>query len=203
MTTNQPSKTLLWGLLLSFTIVWIWAAIKPLYYDDWLIENVLVALFVPVMFVLWKKNILSNSSYVMITLFMILHVIGSHYTYSEVPFGETLGKWVGSERNTYDRLVHLSFGLFFVYPILEFKEKVVEIRGFWAYFVAFMVISAMAGFYEVIEWVGAASLDPEAGAAFLGTQGDEWDAQKDMVLAIIGAFIVLTMVRLKRVFIKV
>ena len=202
MSVSTPSKYLLWILLTLFVATWIWAAIEPLYYDDWLIENVLVALFVPIMFVLWKKNALSSASYVMITLFMVLHVVGSHYTYSEVPFGETLGMWWGAERNMYDRLVHLGFGVLFALPIYEVMKRVARIEGFWICFVTFMVISAIAGFYEVIEWVGAATLDPEAGAAFLGTQGDEWDAQKDMILAMIGSFAFLILLRLKRVFIK-
>jgi putative membrane protein len=130
----------------------------------------------------------------MITIFMILHVIGSHYTYAEVPFGVNLGEWVGSERNMYDRLVHLLFGVLIVYPLFEVIKYVAKIEGFWTYFVSFMVISAFAGFYEVFEWIGTQIVDPEAGAAFLGTQGDEWDAQKDMVLAMAGSLLFLIFV---------
>ena len=125
---------------------------------------------------------------------MILHVIGSHYTYAKTPFGDTLGSWLGSERNMYDRLVHFSFGFLLVYPIREVCVRVGRMRGFWGYFVPFMIISAMGGFYEVIEWIAAVNVDPVAGSAFLGTQGDEWDAQKDIVLAVIGAFISMTFV---------
>ena len=193
--SKEKSNKLLYSILTtSFAIVWIWAAIHPLHFNDWLIENFLVLLTVPLIFYTSKYFKFSNTSYIMITFFMILHVIGSHYTYSEVPFGVTLGEWWETERNMYDRLVHLLFGVLFVYPLFELLKGVAKINGFWTYFVAFMVMSAFAGFYEVFEWVGAQIVDPEAGAAFLGTQGDEWDAQKDMALAMVGSLFMLTII---------
>jgi putative membrane protein len=177
-----------------FIVVWIWAAYEPKHFDDWLLENILVFIFVPIIYLTGRYFRLSKLSYTLITVFMILHVIGSHYTYAETPFGETLKEWLGSDRNMYDRLVHLTFGLLLVYPIREISVRIAKTRGFWGYFVPFMIISAMAGFYEVIEWIAAINVDPVAGSAFLGTQGDEWDAQKDMALAIVGAFITLFIV---------
>ncbi len=181
-------------LTILFLATWIWAAIEPKHFDDWLLENILVFIFVPFIFYTGKYFRLSMISYIFITIFMILHVIGSHYTYAEVPFGKDIGAYVGSDRNMYDRLVHLLFGVLIIYPIREIAVRIVKMRGFWGYFVPFMIISALAGFYEVIEWLAAISVDPVAGSAFLGTQGDEWDAQKDMFLAIVGAFGTLTIV---------
>ena len=193
--SNKKSNKLLYSILTtSFTIVWIWAAINPLHFNDWLIENFLVAITMPLIFYTSKYFKFSNIAYIMIILFMILHVIGSHYTYAEVPFGVNLGEWVGSERNMYDRLVHLLFGVLIAYPLFEVIKYVAKIEGFWTYFVSFMVISAFAGFYEVFEWVGAQIVDPEAGDAFLGTQGDIWDAQKDMALAMVGSLFMLTII---------
>ena len=196
----QKNKLLYITLTLLFAIAWIWAAINPLHPDDWILENVLVVLFVP--FVFWASRyfVFSNTSYVLVTVFMILHVIGSHYTYAEVPFGVNLGEWIGAERNMYDRLVHLLFGVVFTYPLFEYLQKKVQVKGFLVYFVSFMTVSAFAGFYEVIEWIAASVVDPEAGAAFLGTQGDIWDAQKDMALAVVGSFVVLCIVWLSRLF---
>ena len=196
----QKNKLLYITLTLLFAIAWIWAAINPLHPDDWILENVLVVLFVP--FVFWASRyfVFSNTSYVLVTVFMILHVIGSHYTYAEVPFGVNLGEWIGAERNMYDRLVHLLFGVVFTYPLFEYLQKKVQVKGFLVYFVSFMTVSAFAGFYEVIEWIAASVVDPEAGATFLGTQGDIWDAQKDMALAIVGSFVVLCIVWLSRLF---
>ena len=183
-------------MVLLFVVAWIWAAIEPIHYDDWLLENILVFIFIPIIFFTGRYFEFSIISYGFITLFMILHVIGSHYTYAEVPWGVTLGEWLGTERNMYDRLVHLLFGVLFVYPVREISVRIAKTKGFWGYFVPFMIISAFAGFYEVIEWAAAAAVNPEAGAAFLGSQGDIWDAQKDMLLAIIGSFGTLSLVML-------
>ena len=179
-----------------FLITWIWAAIEPLHYTDWVLENILVVITVPLL--LWTARSFEFSilSYVFITFFLILHVLGSHYTYAEVPWGVTLGEWLGTERNMYDRLVHFLFGFLIVYPLYEIMIRTVKIKGFWSYFVPFMIISAFAGFYEVLEWGVANVVDPEAGIAYLGSQGDIWDAQKDMFVAIIGAMMTLVMVAL-------
>lgn len=181
-------------LTLIFVIVWSWAAIEPLYYDDWLLENILVIISLPIIFLTARSFEFSMLSYFFIALFTMLHVIGSHYTYAEVPWGVTLGEWLGTERNMYDRLVHYLFGLLLVYPVRELSIRLVKSKGFWGYFLPFMVISAFASFYEVVEWGAAAIVDPEAGAAFLGSQGDIWDAQKDMMLAMAGAFITLSLI---------
>jgi putative membrane protein len=122
---------------------------------------------------------------------MILHVIGSHYTYSEVPFGFTLQEWLDANRNMYDRLVHFSFGLLLYYPLREMFARIAKVKGVWGYYVPLDVVAAFAGIFEIIEWMVARKVDPAAGLAFLGTQGDIWDAQKDMGLAIVGALIAL------------
>jgi len=174
-------------LTLLFTLAWVWAAIEPLDYDDWLLENILVFILIALIFFTGRYFEFSILSYTFITIFMILHVIGSHYTYAEVPWGVTLGEWLGTQRNMYDRLVHLLFGILFVYPVREMSVRIAKTKGFWGYFVPFMIISSFAGFYEIVEWAAASVVDPEAGAAFLGSQGDIWDAQKDMLLAIVGS----------------
>jgi len=185
-------------LLGIFAMVWGWAAIEPRYPHDWLLENYLVFFFVPVILLTGRYFRLSNLSYTMITAFMLLHVVGSHYTYAEVPFGITLQHWFGSERNMYDRLVHFSFGLLLVYPLREIFMRVAKARGVWAYWFPLMLVLAFSATYEIIEWLVAARVDPAAGLAFLGAQGDVWDAQKDMVLAVIGAAITLLIVALIR-----
>jgi len=187
----MTKRTIYIILTLLFAITWIWAAIEPLHYDDWLLENILVFIFIPIIFLTARSFEFSIISYSFITLFIILHLIGSHYTYAEVPWGVTLGEWWGTDRNMYDRLIHFLFGLLLVYPIREVSVRLAKNKGFWGYMSPFMVVSALAGFYEVIEWTTAVLVDPEAGTAFLGTQGDIWDAQKDMLIAMIGALITL------------
>jgi len=183
-------------LVLAFLAVWVWAAINPSYRHDWLLENYLVFIFVPLIILAGRYFRLSNISYGLITLFMILHVIGSHYTYAEVPFGYVLQEWLGAGRNMYDRLVHCSFGLLLAYPIREVFLRVAKVRGFWGYYLPFDVTLAFSAVYEIIEWIAAANVDPQAGMAFLGSQGDIWDAQKDMTMAGIGAFVAMVVTAL-------
>lgn len=181
-------------LLISFLVVWIWAAINPLFPHDWLLENYLVFISVPLILLSARYFKLSDTSYGLITLFMILHVIGSHYTYAEVPFGDTLQTWLGASRNMYDRLVHFSFGFLLAYPIHEMFLKVARAKGFWSYFLPIDLTLSFSALYEVIEWISVEMVDPEAGIAFLGSQGDVWDAQKDMGLAGLGALIAMLIV---------
>lgn len=122
---------------------------------------------------------------------MIMHVIGSHYTYAEVPFGYRLQEWLGSERNMYDRLVHFCYGFLLAYPVREVFMRLSITKGFWSYYFPLELVAASSALYEIIEWIAARNVDPAAGIAFLGSQGDIWDAQKDMFLAIIGALIAM------------
>lgn len=185
-----------WGLIICFLLVWAWAAIDPLYPDDWLLENYLVFLSVPIILVWGRYFRLSDFSYTLITLFMIMHVIGSHYTYAETPFGYVLQEWFGSSRNMYDRFVHFCFGLLLAYPMRELFLRIAQTRGFWGYFLPFTLVIALSALYELIEWMVVGQVDITAGIAFLGAQGDIWDAQKDILVATIGAFITMILVGL-------
>lgn len=176
-----------WFLIISFLIVWIWAAIKPVFPHDWLLENYLVFLFVPIIIGLGYYFKLSKVSYTLITIFMILHVIGSHYTYAEVPFGFTLQDWFGSDRNMYDRVVHFLWGFLLFYPVREVFMRLAKVKGFWTYILPVDLLGSFSAIYEIVEWQAAKNVAPEAGLAFLGSQGDVWDAQKDMALAILGS----------------
>jgi putative membrane protein len=178
-------------LLGSFLAVWIWAAIHPVHQKDWLLENYLVFLSVPLIISLGFYFRLSNISYTLMTLFLVMHVVGSHYTYAEVPFGYTLQNWVGASRNLYDRLVHLSFGLLLAYPVREVFVRITQARGVWTYYLPVELTLAFSAIYEVIEWLVAEAVDPQAGLAFLGAQGDVWDAQKDMALAGLGSVVAM------------
>jgi putative membrane protein len=121
-------------------------------------------------------------------------VIGSHYTYSLVPFGYTLQHWFSADRNMYDRLVHFSFGLLLAYPIREAFLRIARVRGFWGYYLPLDVTLALSAVYEIIEWLVAAKVDPQQALSFLGSQGDVWDAQKDMLSAGTGALLSMLIV---------
>lgn len=174
-----------------FLLVWGWAAINPLDRETWILENLLVFVFIPLIIFVGTYFRFSTLSYTLITLFLMLHVIGSHYTYAETPFGEMAGRWIETDRNMYDRLVHFAFGLLLAYPIREIIFRLVRVRGVWSYVVPFDMTVSLSALYEIIEWGTAAVVDPHAGIAFLGSQGDQWDAQKDMALAALGAFLTL------------
>jgi putative membrane protein len=103
---------------------------------------------------------------------------------------------VGWERNNFDRVVHFSYGLLLAYPIREIFLRVVEVRGFWAYFLPMDVTLSTSALYELLEWGAAATVGGDLGAAYLGTQGDIWDAQKDMALAAGGAVIAMAITAL-------
>lgn len=185
-------------LALFYTLVWAWAAINPLHPADWLLENILVIIFVILLIVTYKKFPLSDLSYILITIFLTLHTIGSHYTYAEVPFGFWLQETFNFDRNHYDRIVHFSFGLLLAYPIREVFLRVAHAKGFWAFYLPLDVTLAFSALYEIIEWGAAKVFGGELGAAYLGTQGDIWDAQKDMLAATVGAIICMTITALVR-----
>ncbi|PLX44224.1 MAG: DUF2238 domain-containing protein [Deltaproteobacteria bacterium] len=178
-------------LALIFAVVWTWSAIEPIYPHDWLLENYLVFIFVPVIIGLGFYFRLSNISYTLITIFMCLHVIGSHYTYAEVPFGFDLQEMLSGSRNYYDRLVHFSFGFLLAYPVMEVYIRVSHAKGFWAYYLPVELTLAFSAIFELFEWGVVEMVNSEAGIAYLGAQGDIWDAQKDMALAGLGAFIAM------------
>lgn len=175
-----------------YILFWILMAVSPLDRLDWFIENLLVFATVGLLVGTYRIFPLSDMSYILITLFMSLHTIGSHWTYSEVPLGFWIRDTFGFSRNHFDRIVHFSFGLLMAYPIREIFLRIASVRGFWAYYLPFDVTLAFSGAYEIMEWLIASLISSEAGDAWLGTQGDIWDAQKDMGLAATGALISMT-----------
>jgi putative membrane protein len=142
----------------------------------------------------YRRLPLSDVSYVLLFLFLSLHSAGAHYTYSEVPFGYWLKETFDLQRNHFDRIVHFAFGLLLTYPVHEILTRTVQPRGVWPLLLAVAVITAFSGFFEIVEGIVALLVNPELGAAYLGTQGDVWDAQKDMALATGGAVIVAAVI---------
>ncbi|MCR9092908.1 MAG: DUF2238 domain-containing protein [bacterium] len=185
------------GVLAIFLVVFLALAWAPIYREDWLLENVLVFVLVPFFVVTFRRLPLSRISYVSLLLFLVLHEIGSHYTYAEVPydagfeavFGRGLNDLVGWERNHYDRLVHFLYGVLITYPTREIFLRVANARGFWAYLFPLLVVMSSSLLFELIEWAAALVFGGELGMAYLGTQGDIWDSHKDSALATLGSLI--------------
>jgi putative membrane protein len=180
------------GLLaLLLAVLWIAMAIDPHDRSDWLLENALTVIAVGVLAASYRRFPLSRISYTMIFLFLCLHTIGAHYTYSLVPYDPQWNELFGWKRNNFDRVVHFCYGLLLAYPIRELFLRVAGVRGFWGYFLPLDLTMSTSMLYELIEWGAAEFFGGKLGDAYLGTQGDVWDAQKDMALASLGALIAM------------
>jgi putative membrane protein len=183
----------------AFLLLTILLGIAPRHRQDWILENVLVLAALGVLWAIYRKMPFSRLSWTLVFVFLCIHEVGAHYTYSEVPYdawcqavtGRTFNSLVGWERNNFDRIIHLLYGLMLAYPIREIFLHLAKVRGFWSYFLPLDLTLSSSAFYEMIEWAAAEVFGGELGVAYVGTQGDPWDAQKDMVLAAAGAFLAM------------
>lgn len=174
-------------LLLGYVALFVWAAIEPYDRATWWAENIPIVLIAAGLVVLYIRGfVFSPLAYGLMAVLLYLHTIGGHYTFERVPFGAVTNLF-GFKRNHYDRIAHFTVG-FYAYGIAELLVKARAVRSrvvlflFPVFTVAFV---AMA--YELIEWWYAATEGGASGAAFLGSQGDVWDAQKDMLADTLGA----------------
>jgi putative membrane protein len=185
-------------LLGVFMLVFIALGIRPATRTDWLLENVITVL--ALVWVVWSYRRLPLSSLACVLLFTfgVLHEIGAHYQYSDVPYdrwfatisgGRSLDAMLGFERNQYDRLVHFLYGLLITPVAAEVISARVRLRGLWLFLIPVTFMMSHALIYELVEWFAASVFAADVGQAYLGTQGDVWDAQKDMFMATIGSLI--------------
>ena len=181
-------------LLGVFAFNWAVLAVNVRFYDDWKLENWLTVPFVVLLYATHRAFRLSSISYGLLFVYMMLHIVGSHYTYAEVPFGFWLQHLLDQSRNHYDRIVHFSFGLLLAYPIRELVVRISDARGWWGLWFPIEFVLAFSCIYELLEWAIAVVFGGDLGIAYLGSQGDVWDAQKDMALAGLGAVITMTVV---------
>lgn len=173
----------------------IWAiawGIAPHERSAWLLENALTVLALAGLAATARAFPLSRMSYTLIFVFLCIHTVGSHYTYSLVPYADWFPFLGGGERNHYDRFVHFAYGLMLAYPIRELFLRVAGVRGFWGYFLPLDLTMSTSMLYELIEWGAAVVFGGDLGVAYLGTQGDPWDAHKDMALASLGALLAMS-----------
>jgi putative membrane protein len=171
-----------------YVVVWIIMAINPKYPQDWLLENVLIFIFFPFLFFMDKKYNYTLLSIIFLLIFASLHSLGSHYTYAEMEHFDVITQFFGFERNHFDRLVHFLFGLLTFRVLFEMiTEGTNTVKT--ALLFTFTMIVSISTVYELLEWLAAVILRPDLGMAFLGTQGDVWDAHKDTALATAGALV--------------
>jgi putative membrane protein len=182
-------------LLAAFGATWLVLAIAPWYRQDWLLENLIVFVALPIFVGTYRRLRFSNLAYTCLFVFLVLHEVGAHYTYSEVPWREWLqsihadGHGTSTGRNHYDRFVHFSYGVLILPASWELMEARMSPRGAWRYLMPVFFVMSHSVIYELIEWLAAEVFGGDLGAAYLGTQGDQWDAQKDMALAAAGAVV--------------
>ena len=163
-------------------------AINPKYPADWLLENVLIFIFFPFVVFMDKKHHYTLLSIVFLLIFASLHSLGSHYTYAEMEHFNAITQFFGFERNHFDRLVHFLFGLLTFRILFEMiLSNVYTIKT--ALVFTFTMVLSISTFYELLEWFAVMIIQPDLGMAFLGTQGDIWDAHKGTALAMFGALV--------------
>jgi putative membrane protein len=190
------SNPLLWILSSVFVLVWLSTYIGTSDINNWWLENTLTFLFLFFLVFTIKKYQFSDLSYLLICLYLCLHVYGSKYTYAENPFGYWLKDYFHTSRNHYDRIVHFSFGFLLAYPMREFFLKWLNYPKWVSWMLPIEITLSISAFYELIEWAVADVFFTKQGDAYLGTQGDIWDAQKDIFLAFSGAILATTIVSL-------
>jgi len=174
-------------LLVAVAAVLLWSGIAPYDRLTWWLEVFPILVVVPLLIATHRRYPLTPLLYSLVALHAVILAVGGHWTYARVPLGFWLQDLFGFARNHYDRIGHLAQG--FV-PAIAAREILLRSsplrRGGWLFYLVFSVCLAISALYELVEW-GAALVSSEASTAFLGTQGDVWDTQWDMLLAALGA----------------
>jgi putative membrane protein len=196
--TTQPERTyrqeplhLLYSAL--FAGFWVYTGLTTPDLQNWLLENTLTLSLIIFLVAFYNIFRFSNVSYTLIFLFLLLHVYGSQYQYPDNPFGEWLKGRYGFERNHYDRLVHLGYGLLLTYPMFEALAYGFKLRPLLTYLLPVEFVLSTSMVYELVEWMVADWVygGGQEAMDFLGMQGDRWDAQKDAAMALAGAVVAM------------
>jgi putative membrane protein len=193
-------------LLITFTALWLVLAIAPINRSDWLMENLLVGIVMPWLIATRRRMRFSDQAYLCMFVFFVLHAVGAHFTYSLVPYdrwfemltGTGLNELLGLQRNHYDRFVHFSYGALLLLPTVELFDRYAPPRGAWRWLMPVFFVTSHSVIYELLEWLAVLIVAPSLGEAYLGTQGDAWDAQKDMALACAGSVLAMALFAIAR-----
>lgn len=187
--TGLGAARVVW--LLVFAAVFVWSAIDPRDYPTWALEVAPAVGLAGAVVYAWLRFPPTPLLAALILVHSIILMVGGHYTYAEVPIADTIGEWLGFERNNYDKLGHFAQG--FVPAIIAREiliRNAVVPSPRWRAFIIVSICLAFSAFYELIEWF-VALLTGESAEAFLGTQGFAWDTQTDMAFALLGAVVAL------------
>lgn len=186
------SKNLLLKIyMVVFFICWVVTYINTTDRMNWYTENALTILLLLALTLTHRRFKFSDLSYTLIFMYTLLHIYGAEYTYAENPLGYWIKDALGLARNQYDRIVHFSFGFLLAYPMRDYFKNNFEWPTWVCWTLPVEITLSFSALYELIEWLVADIFFPAEGTAYLGTQGDVWDAQKDMGLAYIGALLAM------------
>jgi putative membrane protein len=194
------------SLMAAFLVLWAVSCIRLPHPEYFVIQHVPTVLATAALIMVERKQAVDRLGFTFIVLFLTLHLLGGRYLYSFVPYddwsqkilGVSITELFGFQRNHYDRLVHVCFGLLFAYPLAWFFHKRLGLAGWWPMILAVCVILAAGAVYEIAEWLAAMTFAPDWAEAYNGQQGDIWDAQRDMACAAVGAFIAAGWIGLKQ-----
>ena len=188
MTTDRRYYALLLTLL---GTVSLWSAIQPHDRFTWYLEVFPVMIALPIVLLTYKRFPFSRLAYALMLVHAIILLIGGHYTYAEMPLFSWLRDINGWDRNYYDRLGHVAQGFIPAIVAREILLRTSPLRpGKWLFFLVLCIALAISALYEMLEWWVAVASGSDA-VAFLATQGDVWDTQWDMFLALLGALAAL------------
>lgn len=176
-----------------FIAFWAWTFIGTPDRTNWFTENTLTMLFIAGLVLSHRRFKFSDLSYTLMFVYILLHVYGAMHTYAENPLGYWLKDRLGWERNHYDRIVHFSFGFLLAYPMRDYFKNHFNWPNWVCWVLPVEITMSFSAAYELIEWAVADVFFPAEGVAYLGSQGDVWDAQKDMGLAFTGAVLAMVM----------
>jgi putative membrane protein len=202
ITTAEPASPTQAAVMLATAVAIVIASgIAPHDPVDWMLENVVSVAVLLGLTAGLRRRRLSWPAYLAVLLLLGIHEFGAHFTYAKVPYEDwsryltdhSLNAALGWKRNQYDRLVHFSYGLLIVFPLREMLCRQTPLRGGWLTLLVLSMVLATSALYELVEWIGGEYLGEDQAKAFLATQQDPWDSQKDMALAFFAGLISLAL----------
>lgn len=186
-----------------FIVSILWSAIEPLSEDNWLLEMLPVFVALPVLFYLGGRYRISDLSYTLIFIYLVMLVIQAHYGVGYVPIGVKLAPVFGTDRNVFDRFTHFFSGLLWFYPLYEMVLQSIGRRNFLVFLIPAAVILALGSVYEILEWLAFRYSGPRIAFLFIGAQDDFYDTPKDMAMALFGVILAVMVIKIRSSFFPV
>lgn len=191
------------SLVLGTSVILAASLLDPRFPVEQLLQHVPTVASMSVIMLGARRGWWSTLSMICLMTFALLHIVGARYAYSNVPYddavkavtGFSVNDACGFQRNHYDRLVHFLFGVLLPLPVAEILVRQSRLSSFGSVFLSVSFLAGVSGLYEISEWIAAIIMSPELAESYNGQQGDLWDAQKDMALALLGSLVVFVPVR--------